>query len=68
MSVKYEDWKIALAYFQKNSYMISFDLKSGYNHIDIFKGHQFFLGFPGAFQVHQYHVFSYSLFYLLGSL
>jgi len=43
MSVKYEDWKIALAYFQKNSYMISFDLKSGYNHIDIFKEHQFFL-------------------------
>ena len=36
MSVKYEDWKIALAYFQKNSYMISFDLKSGYHHTDIF--------------------------------
>ena len=49
MSVKYEDWKIALDYFQKNSYMISFDLMSGYPHIDIFKGHQFFLGFSWRF-------------------
>ena len=49
MSVKYEDWKIALDYFQKNSYMISFDLMSGYPHIDIFKGHQFFLAF---FRIH----------------
>ena len=49
MSVKDEDWKIALAYFQKNSYMISFDLKSGYHHIDIFEGHQFFLGFSWRF-------------------
>ena len=45
----YEDWKIALAYFQKNSYMISFDLKSGYHHIDIFEGHQFLLGFSWRF-------------------
>ena len=31
--VKYEDWKIALSYFQKGSFKITFDLKSGYHHI-----------------------------------
>ena len=28
--IKYEDWKVGLKYFQKGSFMISFDLKSGY--------------------------------------
>ena len=44
-SVKYEDWKIAMAYFAKDAYMFSFDLKSGYHHIDIAHEHQTFLGF-----------------------
>ena len=43
--VKYEDWKIALPYFQKGAFTISFDLKSGYHYIDIFPDHQTFLGF-----------------------
>ena len=43
--VKYEDWKIAMAYFAKDSYMFSFDLKSGYHHIEILPEHQTFLGF-----------------------
>ena len=42
--VKYEDWKIALSYFQKGAFMISFNLKSGYRHIDICPDHQTFLG------------------------
>ena len=44
-SVKYEDWKIAMAYFAKDAYMFSFDLKSGYHHTDIAQEHQTFLGF-----------------------
>ena len=44
-SVKYEDWKIAMFYFAKDAYMISFDLKSGYHHIDIAQEHQTVLGF-----------------------
>ena len=42
--VKYEDWKIALFYFQKGSFMITFDLKSGYHH-EIHSHHLRFLGF-----------------------
>ena len=44
-SVKYEDWKIAMFYFAKDAYMVSFDLKSGYHHIDIAQEHQTVLGF-----------------------
>ena len=47
--VKYEDWKIALSYFQKGSFMITFDLKSGYHHIEIHPDHLRFLGFAWKF-------------------
>ena len=43
--VKYEDWNVALAYYQQHTYMFSFDLKSGYHHIDIYGEHQMYLGF-----------------------
>ena len=50
--VKYEHWKVALAYFAKDSYMFSFDIKSGYHHVEISQEHQTFLGFswraPGS--------------------
>ena len=43
--VKFEDWKVALSYFTKGSYMYSFDLKSGYHHVEISQEHQTYLGF-----------------------
>ena len=43
--VKYEDWRTALTYFQTDAFMIAFDLKSGYHHIDIHPESQTFLGF-----------------------
>ena len=35
--VKFEDWNLAVEYFQENCYMLmfKFDLKSGYFHADI---------------------------------
>ena len=41
--VKYEDWKVALSYFQKGSFMITFNLKSGYHHVEIHPDHLTFL-------------------------
>ena len=38
--VKYEDWKVAMPYFDIGSFMFTFDLKSGYHHIEIFDQHQ----------------------------
>ena len=32
---KFEDWKVVLQNFEPNALLFSFDLKSGYHHIDI---------------------------------
>ena len=45
MHIKYEDWKTAMSYFARDPYMFSFDLESGYHHVEIFEGHQAYLGF-----------------------
>ena len=58
---KCEDWKIALSYFEKGAYMFSFDLKSGYHHIEIAEEHQTYLGFSWNLQGSQssrYFVFA----------
>jgi hypothetical protein len=47
--IKFEDWKDALKYITEGDFMFSFDLKSGYHHIDIFPDHTKYLGF--AWQV-----------------
>ena len=42
---KYEDSRTALSLIQKGDFMCTFDLKSGYHHIDIHKQSQTYLGF-----------------------
>ena len=45
--------------FRKNGYMFSFDLKSGYHHVEIFQPHQTFLGFSWNFQGEtRYYIFT----------
>ena len=44
-SVKYEDIRTLLQLFEKNVYFFTFDLKSGYHHVEIFSEHQRFLAF-----------------------
>ena len=60
-SVKYEDWKNAMSYFAKDAYMFSFDLKSGYYHIDIAKEHQTFLVLNGGRLIPLMKYFMFSL-------
>ena len=43
--VKFEDWKVAMNYFEKDSYLFKFDLTSGYFHIDLNKKFQTYVGF-----------------------
>ena len=43
--VSFEDWKIASEYLEKDSFCFKFDLSKGYHHVNIFSGHQSFLGF-----------------------
>lgn len=43
--VKFEDWKIAVQYFERDTFMFKFDLKSGYFHLDICPQQHTYLGF-----------------------
>ena len=45
ISFKYEDLRIAALMFEGDEFLIKFDLKSGYHHVDIFPGHHKYLGF-----------------------
>jgi len=47
---KYEDLRIAMLMFQKDDHMFSFDLKSGYHHIEIYEPHRQYLGFQWAYE------------------
>ncbi len=47
--VQFEDWNTALTYFQKDDFLFSFDLKSGYHHFHIFSEHTTFLSFGWDF-------------------
>ena len=59
--VKFEDWKIAAQYFQKDSYLYKFDLKSGYFHIDICPSHMTYLGFSWNSKFYCYTVLPFGL-------
>ena len=44
-ATKFEGLEVLKQFLAKNSYLVSFDLKSGYHHINIRSEHQKFLGF-----------------------
>ena len=42
---KYEDLRVAMQFFERGDYLFTFDLKSGYHHVDIVEEHWKYLGF-----------------------
>ena len=55
---KYEDLRIAMQMFEPGDHMFTFDLKSGYHHLDIYQPHWNYLGFSwGEGTSQQYYVF-----------
>ena len=55
---KYEDLRLAMLMFQKGDFLFSFDLKSGYHHVDIYRDHWQYLGFAwGNGEKLKYYVF-----------
>jgi len=70
MRVKYEDWKIALSHFMTEAFVFSFDLKSGYHHIEIFEGHQTYLGFSGKHGSSNFilRVYSFAFWFIVRAL
>ena len=58
---KFEDWKIAVQYFEKENCMYKFDLKSGYLHLDICPQHQTYLGYEWGNKFNCYTVLPFGL-------
>ena len=52
----YENWEVAMPYFDIGSFMFTFDLKSGYHHIEIFDQHQTYLGFAWIYNSYKRNV------------
>ena len=55
---KYEDMRTALMLLNKGDYICTFDLKSGYHHVDMHAESQKFLGFEWD---HKYYVLPFGL-------
>ena len=51
--IKYEDMSIAMMRFRPGEYMFTFDLKSGYHHVEVVQAHHkyMYLGFDGPYDV-----------------
>ena len=58
--VKFEDWRVAQQYIQKDGFMINFDLKQGYTHIDIHPQYHTYLGFAWSIKG-KTHYFIYTV-------
>ena len=58
---KYEDLRVAMLLLEKGDYMFSFDLKSGYHHVDIAKEHWKYLGFSWESRFYVFTVLPFSL-------
>ena len=65
--IKNEDWKVAISYFEVWANMFTFDLKSGYHHIEVAIDHQSYLGFSWVdpiFKRTQFYRFTVMPFWL----
>ena len=58
---KYEDLRIAMLLLEQGDYMFSFDLKSGYHHVDIAKEHWKYLGLAWGKQFFVFTVLPFGL-------
>ena len=60
-SFKYEDLRTVLSMFNLGDYVITFDLKSGYHHVDINEEHWRYLGFYWKKQFYVFKVLPFGL-------
>eukprot|EP00731_Ephydatia_muelleri_P004368 Em0002g544a len=58
---KYEDLRVAMMLFEQGKWLCSFDLKSGYHHVDVAKHHHKYLGFKWGRSVYTVVVLSFGL-------
>ena len=58
---KYEDLRIAMLLFRPGMFMITFDLKSGYHHVNVVQVHRKYLGFEWKGSYFQFTVLPFGL-------
>lgn len=58
---KFQDWKLALQFFTKDSFLFKFDVKSGYHHFDICPQQHTFLGFSWKNKFYWFSVLVFGL-------
>ena len=58
---KYEDVRVALSYCEKGDFLLTFDLKSGYHHVDIHESSQTYLGFEWRGSHYKFTVLPFGL-------
>ena len=58
---KYEDLRVAMTLFDQGELMFTFDLKSGYHHVEIVKHHRQYLGFRWGEVYYQFAVLPFGL-------
>ena len=58
---KYEDLRVVMTLFEPGEWMFSFDLKSGYHHIDVAQKHRKYLGFSWEGIVYRFAVLPFGL-------
>ena len=58
---KYEDLRIAMMLFRPSEYMFTFDLKSGYHHVEVTQAHRKYLGFEWNGRYFQFSVLPFGL-------
>lgn len=61
---KFEDWRLAVQFFQKDCFSFKFDLRQGYHHFDVCPQQQTYLGFSWK---NKFYCFSVLVFGLASS-
>ena len=57
----YEDLRVAMMMFKQGEWMFSFDMKSGYHHVDVAKCHCRYLGFEWGGSFYMFVVLPFGL-------
>lgn len=59
--MKFEDWRLAIQYFEKGMHLFKFDLKSGYFYLDICPQQHTYLGFHWNGKFYYYTVLAFGI-------
>ena len=59
--IKFEDWRLAIQYFEKGMHLFKFDLKSRYFHLDNMSSTAYIFGFSLEWKIYCYTVLAFGI-------